>query len=49
MRTKTIHIIGPYNTGTNLIHNIIKNCHCKYLITNDSVVINYNPFDKHTI
>jgi hypothetical protein len=51
MSNKQIHIIGPYNTGTNLLHNIITNCDCKDLTTNDNVIIKsqHDPFDKHTI
>jgi hypothetical protein len=51
MSNTRIHIIGPYNTGTNLLHNIITNCDCKDLTTNDNVMIKsqHDPFDKHTI
>ena len=46
-----VHIIGPFNTGTNLLHNIIKNCNCIDLNTNELVILEdpHKPFSKHTI
>lgn len=46
-----VHIIGPFNTGTNLLHNIIKKCNCIDLNTNKPVIVEgqHNPFSKHTI
>jgi len=50
--TKQIHIIGPFNTGTNLIRNIMSNCDTVDLSDNDSIII-YNddtqPIYKHTL
>lgn len=49
--SKQVHIIGPYNTGTNLLFNIINNCECLDLINNQTVSIlhQHKPFDKHTL
>jgi hypothetical protein len=50
--TKQLHIIGPFNTGTNLLHNIISNCGCVDINTNTNVAIELNqnkPFGKHTL
>ena len=46
-----VHIIGPFNTGTNLLHNIIKKCNCIDLNTNEPVILEdqHKPFSKHTI
>ncbi len=52
MSCKNIYIIGPYNSGTNLVHNIIKNCVCKDLINNNNIIIDScqnKPFGKHII
>lgn len=48
---RNIHVIGPFNTGTNLMHNIIKGCDCIDLITNDKIHIGglHEPFGKHTL
>lgn len=49
---KNIHVIGPYNSGTNLLHNIISNCECVELTTNEKIKIEndvHNPFYKHTL
>ena len=50
--TKHIHIIGQFNTGTNLINNIISNSDVIDLVDNDSIVIYNNdnePIHKHTL
>jgi hypothetical protein len=50
--TKHIHIIGPFNTGTNLLNNIISNSDVIDLVDNDSIVIYNNdnePIHKHTL
>ena len=50
--TKYIHIIGPFNTGTNLLNNIISNSDVIDLVDNDSIVIYNNdnePIHKHTL
>jgi hypothetical protein len=50
--TKQIHIIGPFNTGTNLIRNIMSNCDVIDLFNKDSIIIhndNTQPIHKHTI
>ena len=46
-----VHVIGPYNSGTNLLYNIINNSECIDLTDNTSVSIKYQhrPFSKHTI
>jgi len=50
--TKQIHIIGPFNTGTNLLNNIISRCDIVDLNGSDSIVIYNNdnePIHKHTL
>jgi hypothetical protein len=50
--TKQILIIGPFNTGTNLLNNIISNSDVIDLVDNDSIVIYNNdnePIHKHTL
>ena len=49
--SKNIHVIGPYNTGTNLLFNIINNSECIDLIQNKSISIEHQhrPFGKHTL
>ena len=50
--TKQIHIIGPFNTGTNLIRNIMSNCDIVDLSDNDSIIIHNDdtqPIYKHTL
>lgn len=49
--SRRVHVIGPYNTGTNLIHNIIKKCKCIDLLNDSRLIIGdiHEPFDKHTI
>lgn len=49
--TKQLHIIGPFNTGTNLLHNIISRCDCVDLNTNTNVFVynQHKPFSKHTL
>ena len=49
--SKQVHIIGPYNTGTNLLFNIINNSECIDLIQNKSISIEHQhrPFGKHTL
>jgi hypothetical protein len=48
---KQLHVIGPFNTGTNLLHNIISRCDCVDLNTNTNVFVDgqLKPFDKHTL
>jgi hypothetical protein len=47
--SRRIHVIGPFNSGTNLIHNVIKNSECIDLTTNNPVTIGgiHEPFGKH--
>jgi hypothetical protein len=47
--SRRIHVIGPFNSGTNLIHNVIKNSECIDLTTNTPVTIGgiHEPFGKH--
>jgi hypothetical protein len=47
--SKRLHVIGPFNSGTNLMHNIIKNSECIDLTTNTPVTIGgiHDPFGKH--
>ena len=50
--TKQIHIIGPFNTGTNLLHNIISNCDVVDSNNNESIFIDsdvHKPINKHTL
>ena len=49
--SKNVHVIGPYNTGTNLLFNIINNSECSDLIQNKSISIEHQhrPFGKHTL
>ena len=49
--SKNVHVIGPYNTGTNLLFNIINNSECIDLIQNKSISIEHQhrPFGKHTL
>ena len=50
--TKHIHIIGPFNTGTNLLHNIISNCDVVDSNNNESIFIDsdvHKPINKHTL
>jgi hypothetical protein len=49
-----IHIIGPFNTGTNLMFKIINNSECIDTITNTIITTNdtsnvHNPFNKHIL
>lgn len=37
--SKNVHVIGPYNTGTNLLFNIINNSECIDLIHSESISI----------
>ena len=49
---KRVHVIGPFNSGTNLLFNIISKCQCVELTTNEKIKIGDNvhdPFDKHTL
>ncbi|MCX5895442.1 MAG: hypothetical protein NTZ51_06395 [Proteobacteria bacterium] len=49
--SKRIHIIGPFNTGTNLLFNIINNSNCVDLTQNITLTIEHQhkPFNKHTL
>ena len=49
--SKRIHIIGPFNTGTNLLFNIINNSECIDLTQNITFTIEHQhkPFGKHTL
>ena len=48
---RQIHIIGPMNTGTNLLFNIINNSNCIDLINNTTIKSSnqHNPFNKHIL
>ena len=49
---KRVHVIGPFNSGTNLLFNIMSNCECVELTTNEQIKIGDNvhdPFNKHTL
>ena len=49
---KRVHVIGPFNSGTNLLFNIMSKCECVELITNEKIKIGdsiHDPFDKHTL
>ena len=48
---RQVHIIGPYNTGTNLLFNIINQTKCIDVIENKSITIEHQhkPFGKHTL
>jgi hypothetical protein len=47
---RNIHIIGLFNTGTNLLFNIINNCTTVDLTDNTNITINnqHKPFFKHS-
>ena len=47
--TRRVHVIGPFNSGTNLMHNIIQKSACIDLATNTPVIIGgiHDPFGKH--
>lgn len=48
---RNIHVIGPFNTGTNLVFHLINNSKCVDLNNNQTIKIkdiNY-PFHKHII
>ena len=49
--SKNVHVIGPYNTGTNLLFNIINNSECIDLIQNKSISSEHQHrlFGKHTL
>jgi hypothetical protein len=48
---RSIHIIGPFNTGTNLINKIIEHSDCIDLINNIPINIYHwnNVFNKHSL
>ena len=48
---RQVHIIGPYNTGTNLLFNIINQTECIDVIENKSITIKHQhkPIGKHTL
>jgi hypothetical protein len=48
---KQLHVIGPFNSGTNLLHNIISRCDCVDLNTNTNIFVDgqHKPFVKHTL
>ena len=47
--TRRVHVIGPFNSGTNLMHNIIQKSDCIDLTTSKPVIIGgiHEPFGKH--
>jgi hypothetical protein len=47
--SRRVHVIGPFNSGTNLMHNIIQKSACIDLTTNTPVIIGgiHEPFGKH--
>ena len=49
--SRNIHVIGSFNTGTNLLFNIINNCCCTDLNNNSVIYIKHQhiPFGKHTL
>ena len=49
--SRNVSIIGPYNTGTNLLFNIINGTNCIDLIQNKYVTIEHQhkPIGKHTL
>jgi hypothetical protein len=49
--SRRIHVIGPFNSGTNLIHNVIQHSECIDLTTNTPVTIGgiHEPFGKHVM
>jgi hypothetical protein len=49
--SKRVHVIGPFNSGTNLVYNILKHCDCIDLSTNIPVTVwdIHEPFGKHTL
>ena len=51
---KLIYVIGPFNSGTNLLDQVINNCNCIDLISNTKITYTYfknYPFCnyKHTL
>ena len=46
---KTVYVMGPFNTGTNLMENIINNCNCVNLETLTSIEAKYKDVWKHTL
>ena len=48
---RRVHVIGPFNSGTNLIHNILKQSDCIDLTTNKHVNVCdiHQPFGKHIL
>ena len=55
MSKRTIKIVGPFNTGTNLLANIIKSDNCVDLLSNSTcsqlrqTTHDATNFDKHTV
>ena len=49
--SKNVHIIGPFNTGTNILFNIINYCSCINLDDNSIIQIEqqHKPFGKHIL
>ena len=48
--SKQVQVIGPFNTGTNLLFNIINKSNCIDLIQNKYISIEqFKPIDKHTL
>jgi 5-methylthioribose kinase len=48
---RQIHVIGPYNTGTNLLFNIINNSECMDLTEHKVITTPHQdkPINKHTL
>lgn len=48
---RNVHLIGPFNTGTNMLFNIINSCCCIDMNNNSNVQIEcqHKPFGKHTL
>jgi hypothetical protein len=55
MSKRTIKIVGPFNTGTNLLANIINSDNCVDLLSNSTCSLlrqtthDATNFDKHTV
>lgn len=48
---RNLHIIGPFNSGTNLLFNIINKAECNDLLNNTCLTIKdqHSPFGKHIL
>jgi hypothetical protein len=49
--SRNVHLIGAFNSGNNLVYNIINKSQCINLTDNTSIYITdqHKPIGKHTI